>query len=372
MFIMGNSRQLIRAALFVCTGCILSGTADAGETDWHLSGFGTLAGVKTDEDTAKYRLDLRQGDGATSDVDWGLLSKAGAQLSVDFGRQFSITAQAVAQRRGQDDMNPEIEWLYASYRPVSWFDIRVGRLVMPELMMSDYRSVGYAQPTLTAPAIVYLWGSVSQFEGAQILNRIPLAGGLLTLQASTGEAKDDFWINTEPTAIAPGVIAPPYMEARFENMRALNATYEWGNWLLRTVRVEGDTIFPIISVRTEQSFTGFGLQYDNGHLLVMAESIDRSDSASAEYVMFGWQFGKWLPSATFSHSKVVEQVTLQNINYNSKMFALRYNISKNLAAKLQWEEVPADFINGFNQWLDAYPGFSGDRKVISLGLDFVF
>jgi hypothetical protein len=366
---------LFRFALLVCVGAVPGATVYADVLEWDFSGFGTLAGVKTDEDIAKYRLDLRQGEGASSDIDWGLHSKLGVQAAADFGESFSLTAQAVAQRRGQDDMDPELEWLYASYRPASWFDIRAGRLVMPELMASDYRSVGYAQPTATPPALVYIWASVSSFEGAQLYNRIPLGEGLLSIQTSVGESDEVFWFSsapvTVPTPFGP-LTVPPDLDIRVRNLRAVNVAYEWSDWLVRAVNLEHDLSFPDSLFgpgEFEQTFKGLGVQYDNGRLLVMAEHVDRSDAATAQYVLLGWRFDKWLPSATFAESDVTDPITLQDVSYDSTSFALRYDISRSMAVKLQWEETPAA---NTSLWLDVYPGFGGDREVISFSLDFVF
>lgn len=366
---------LYRFALLACVGVMPGAAVYADALKWDFSGFGTLAGVKTDEDIAKYRLELRQGDGASSDIDWGLHSKLGAQATVDFGESFSLTAQAIVQRRGQDDLDPELEWLYASYRPASWFDIRAGRLVMPELMASDYRSVGYAQPTATPPALVYIWASVTSFEGAQLYNRIPLGEGLLSIQTSVGESDEVFWFAsapvTVPTPFGP-LIVPPDINVRVRNLLAVNFAYEWSNWLVRAVKLEHDLSFPgslFGSGEFEQTFEGLGLQYDNGRLLAMAEHIDRSDAATAQYVLLGWRFGKWLPSVTFAESDVRDFITQQDIGYDGTSLALRYDVSQSMAVKLQWEETPAA---NTSLWLDTYPGFSGDREVISFSLDFVF
>lgn len=375
----GRYRALRYLTALIGAAGLVSGSAHAAELDWNFSGFGTVAGVKTDEEIARYRLDLRQGDGASDDIDWGLHSKLGAQLKASLGEQFSVTTQAVAQRRGPDDMDPELEWLYASYRPTSWFDLRAGRLIMPELMLSDYRSVGYAQPTVTPPALVYIWASVSQFEGAQLLNRISLGNGLLSIQTSAGEADEDFWIATEPQTGGP-VPLPPSTNLKFEDLRGINVTYESGNWLFRGVNIEEDAtlpnslVAPGSSTTIDQTFKGLGLQYDNGDLLVMAETIERTDIATAQYLLAGWRFGRWMPSITFVESQVTDQVTREKIDYDSSMLSLRYDVADDMALKLQWEEVPADLINNYSQWLNSYPGMSagGDREVISFGMDFIF
>ena len=373
-----RTRAFYLLIILISFNAIPAATCYADGIKWSLSGFGTLAGIKTDEDIAQYRLDLVQGEGATSDIDWGLRSNLGAQLTVDFSKQFSLTAQAVAQRRGQDDMDPELEWLYASYRPASWFDIRAGRLVTPFLMASDYRSVGYAQPTITPPVLVYIWTAVSSFEGVQLLNRFSLGNGSLSIQTSVGEGEETLWLDsTSPVTFGPFVI-PPDSRTKLDNIRAVNLMYEWGDWLLRGARVEtelgtADNFVSITPLSSEFTYKVYGLQYDNGDLLVTAEYYSAKDLVNAQYILFGWRFDKWLPSIAFSNSDIVDVLTGQELKLDSKMFALRYDVVKNMAIKLQWEKVPADS-TGFtpSPWLNAYPGFAGDREVISFGLDFIF
>jgi hypothetical protein len=373
----GGLNRTLRGLVLLVYAAMPAAAAYADDIKWDFSGFGTVAGVKTDEDIAQYRLDIRQGEGATSDdIDWGLLSRLGAQLTVDFGEQFSLTAQAVAQRRGQDDMDPELEWLYASYQPASWLDVRVGRLVLPILMASDYRSVGYAQPTVSPPPLTYIWTGTPSFEGIQLLNRFSLGSGSLSIQFSAGEGDEVFWTDsTSPVSFGPFVI-PPDSRLKFDNLYALNVMYEWGDWLLRGARLEADYTIEDVPLPVPPSsitYNTYGLQYDNGRLLIIAENFDISDLATTQYILLGWRFGKWLPSITFSESEVVDVVTQQKIDSNSTMFALRYDVIKNAAIKLQWEKVPAGFTNQTpSPWLDEYPGFDGDREVISFGLDFIF
>ena len=366
MSIMEDGGQLIRAMLFVCTGCTICCNAGAGEADWHISGFGTIAGAMTDEDVAEYRTEQTQSKGATSDVDWGLHSVLGMKLSVDLGEQWSLTTQAVARRNGSDDLVPNLDWLYLSYHPRSWFDLRAGRFIMPAFLLSDYLEVGYAQPTIGPPAHVYIQGSISTFEGLQLFNRFPVGTGSLSIQTSAGSSEADIYVQSPDFKLVFDI----------NNLASINANYEWNNWLLRAGFLQADfSPDPLYTLETK--FTSLGVQYDNGKLLFIAERITResepiTDSVTAQYILAGWHFGKWLPSITYSEANV-EYIWLVNVQADSEATALtlRYDLSRSTAIKLQWEQVPptADAL-----WLNPYPAFLAgkDREIVSFGLDFVF
>lgn len=347
-----------RLLAFVILVNLPVGAVYADGIDWDFRGFGSIAGAKTGTDRAEYRLDLLQGKGADSDIDWGLHSNLGAQIRADFSDQFSVTGQAVAKRRADDDMDPDLEWLYASYRPASWFDLRAGRLVMPEFLISDYRSVGYAQPTIGPPSTIYVYGSITQFEGAQILNKLPVGDGVLTLQTSAGSAEHDFYFGGFD------------FKFEMENILGLAMTYERGNWMLRASNLNGD-VEAGPGGPTEAKFKAIGAQYDNGKLFATLESIDRVDVAKAHYLMFGYRFGKWQPTVTYTDS-AISNFFGPDIDSETTAFTLRYDMTANTAVKAQWEEVPHA---NFWMWLtDDFSFFAGDEKqeVVSFSLDFIF
>jgi hypothetical protein len=360
----GTIRGLGRISLIIglCNLPLGVAYAQTGGINWNFQGFGSVAGVQTDEDRAEFRRDVREANGADKDLDFGQRSNLGAQLSVNFNEQWSATAQAVAKRRGEDDMDPDLEWLYAAYKPHPWFNLRAGRLVMPELLISDYRSVHFAQPTIGPPAQVYIFGSITSFDGAQVLSNITLGDGILTLQLSGGSAEEEFFFTGFP---------PQDIEQ--DNIQALNVRYEWGNWLVRGVTMESD-ITQEFTGAVESEFQAYGVQYDNGSLSMTSEFLDREGVAEAAYLQLGYRFGKWQPSVTYTELDM-PGFGMGDIETDGTSLALRYDLTSSVALKLQYEEA-----NPMNFWMwtntPAFPSpyyFDLDnRKITSFSVDFIF
>lgn len=359
-------RHKSRITLFWCVW-MLSASPVAAQSDgvnWRLNGYGTVAATITDEDNAEYRVEMTQSEGATSSVDWGLRSKLGVQLSAQLDPQWSVVGQVLAKRRGDTDMDPDLEWFYASYRPASWFDVRAGRMVLPVFMLSDYRPVGFSQPFVEPPGHVYIDASLTQFDGAQLINRFPLGEGSLFIQTSVGSAEVEL-------DLGGGFL----LDFDIEDIQNLNIIYEWGNWMLRTglQRADVEPEFNFIVPPFEDEFSGVGLQYDNGRLLVMAEQVERNtepavSKSSAHYILVGWRFGKWLPSIM-----VAERDRKTNDPFSdseSTALAVRYDIRNDMALKVQWEQASPDT----TIWLNPTPAFlfGEDRNIYTLSLDFVF
>lgn len=360
-------KNRLRRAMLLGGFCALAAGA-ANAADWRFNGFGTVAGTWTDEDNVEYRVEMTQSEGATSDIDWGLRSKLGAQLSGEFTPEWSLTGQVLAKRRGDQDMDPDLQWFYASYRPASWFDLRVGRLVLPVFMLSDSRPVGFSQPFVEPPGHVYIDASLEEFDGAQMINRFPVGQGSLSIQTSAGSSEVEF-------VLGNGL---PDVDLEVKDIVNLNVIYEVGDWMLRAgmqradVEPKQNSFIPPV----EDTFSGVGLQYDNGRLLVMAEQVKRETDpdiadSTASYILAGWRFGRWLPSVTVAERDTDDTATPFG-DSESTALTLRYDVRNDMAIKAQWEQASPDT----TIWLGAETNplfFVGDdRDVYTVSVDFVF
>ena len=63
---------------------------------------------------------------------------------------------------------PSLEWANVKYAVTDEFSVRVGRMVLPFNMLSEYRNVGYSLPFVRAP--VELYGSLpfTNFDGGEL------------------------------------------------------------------------------------------------------------------------------------------------------------------------------------------------------------
>lgn len=331
-----------------------------------VSGFGTIGAMVTDNDGAQYRSDLRQSRGADKSADFGIDSRLGLQANVKFNDTFSAVGQLLTSRRQSD--RPVVEWLYGQANLPAGFSLQLGRMVLPTFMVSDSRSVGYAAHWLRAPQEVYALYPASAFDGGQLQYKATLGPVNLTAQLAAGKTKSD--ISLLGTAVT----------IDFEKLRSANLLLETGNWLLRLgqtqapgVKISGFGLPPL-----DDKFTGVGVQYDNGTLLVMGEYTMRRQSAPAPfdsnswYLSSGWRFGVWMPYATVS--RLTPKGSRSGLVPADKVSAigLRWDAMRNVAIKAQYQKIDAA---AGASYVNVSPAFAAERPTVnalSVAVDFVF
>ena len=87
-------------------------------------------------------------------------------------------------RRVEHEKNMEIEWAFVKAAPLPGLSLRVGRMAMPNYMVSDSRNVGFANTWLRPPNEVYGLASLPRSEGANVtysheLGSVRLTGTVL-------------------------------------------------------------------------------------------------------------------------------------------------------------------------------------------------
>lgn len=329
-----------------------------------LTGFGTLGVVSADTDQAQYRAELTQGRGASKDWDVGVDSKLGLQANATLNETFSIVGQMLVSRRLAHAA--ALEWLYGSARLPAGFELKLGRMVLPTFMVSDSRNVGYTAHWLRAPQEVYGTYPTNSFDGGQLTYKNSLGPVNLTVQASAGKAR---------SIVNLSGVQPVEMD----RIRSLNLLAETGDWLLRVGQTRADSNFPDLPFIPQEAdrFTGFGVQYDNGRAIVMAEYVTRrQDVASlfdsnSWYLTGGWRFGDFTPYAIVSRFRPIGPVYIDRTTTRAEAIGLRWNALQNLALKLQVQTTQGDSASIVN----SVPSFTANPprvRVISAALDFVF
>jgi hypothetical protein len=380
---------------------IASTTAQADDSMFKFSGYGTLAATFTDSDSHVFRSSLSQAKGAGTAPDLGVDSKFGVQGVATFGQGWTAVGQLLLQRRRTDeaalsdnDVSLGLEWLFAQYSPTSNLDLRLGRVVLPAFMLSDSRNVGYAQPWMRAPLDVYGHMPLTNLTGAQVVWRVPVSDVMFTIQPTYGNCQANTFLN--------GVSS----SGQKSDVVALNVSAEVGDWTVRAGQVRSSVPFSMallaqmgdptpISYDMKDVFTTVGLQYDNGQAVLISEWAKRKQNglpASADnlsvmsqfiyssyfagkplaaetawYVGAGWRMGKALPMLTYGHFK--NSSAFQPDSWNSLNFSLRYDVMDRVALKAQIGRYKANDNTAF-----AYTTSGDHQKVMTYaaGLDFVF
>jgi hypothetical protein len=228
------------------------------------------------------------------------LSRAGVQVNA----RISDQAEAVVQLLGRanDDYDVEAHWAYLAYNLTPNLKLRAGRLVLPFYLHSQYLNVGYAYPWVELPTEIYGAIPIDTMEGldASWMFQTGMVNHTLNLFYGSMEVDvngDLFMVN---------------------NQRGINlrSTYHnistWISYTSSRVSLdlgENGPEFELLSLDDDYAhYTGIGIQYDNGTLLLMAETTELKIAAPenwfptqpASYVTVGYRFGKLMPHLTWA------------------------------------------------------------------------
>lgn len=318
-------------------------------------------------------------NGYTDEIDFEEGSKLGIQGTFALTEQTKIVSQLIA--RGDDNWSTSMEWAFLSHDFENGLVTRIGRLRAPIYMYSDYLDVGYAQPWITPPSELYSVVPISAFDGVDVLYDMPVGEATLTFQAIYGEAvyeDDDGNLGSD---------------LDFSQTAGLVATVGYEDWTFRSMYFTTDVSADATTLAGEFDknnayFTGVGVGYDNGELIVVSEYAmsdvqgDYSDTKSG-YLTVGYRIDAFTPYATYSFLKSTdnaERTGLNQLAFNWKRTAYsvgtRYDISSNLSFKADITYA-TDFDNtngGLYDNVDLLTGTfpEDDTLVYSVSFDAVF
>ena len=313
-----SERLPTRQAAMLCALFVLAQAAargdEASRLKFEFNGYATLGVVHSDEDQADFLGSLLLENGAGYSSSWSLEvdSRVGAQLTATFTSQLSAVVQVVAEQHADGDYTPFVEWMNLKYQVTPDASIRIGRIVVPTFMVSDYRKVGYVNVWIRPPNEVYALVPLTANDGVDASYRL-LAGDFAhTFQASVGQSDLEL---------------PDGGTAKARNSWGVAATTERGAWSGRLAYQRThlyidsyNTLFDAfrqfgpegaaIADRYDTDggpfeFLGAGAQYDPGDWFVMAEAGSvRAHSAvgdrTAWYISGGYRWAKLTPYLTYS------------------------------------------------------------------------
>ena len=178
-------------------GLAATSPASAGDESFRpkltFNGYATLGLVHSSEERADVlgSFLLERGAGFTANWSAEVDSRIGAQLTAAFGAQLSAVVQLVAEQQADGTYTPHLEWANLKYQASPEFSLRLGRVVLPSFMVSDYRKVGYANAWVRPPVEVYALIPVSASDGLDASYRISVGEFADTLQANVGRSDTD-------------------------------------------------------------------------------------------------------------------------------------------------------------------------------------
>lgn len=311
-------RASFRSLLLLPLACASHAAEPAG-FNLDLNAYGTLSGVHSDQDDADFIAELKQPDGAgfTDDPALGIDSRIGLQLTATFTPRLSSVVQIISEHQHDGTFSPIVEWANVKYDLTPEFSMRAGRIVLPILMTSEYRKVGYANHWVRPPVEVYHLLPVTNNDGVDISYRIPFGNHTYTLLGYYGS----------------NVAKLPRGEVEGRGSRGIINTLEFGSTLLRLgytySGLQADAINGFFDLFRNFGAPGnalahryglhdksatsvvLGMNYDPGRWFAMAEWI-RIDTDSfigtnrAWYASGGLRIGNATPYVTYSRKDSVE------------------------------------------------------------------
>lgn len=155
-----------------------------------ISGFGTLSAVRTDTDAIGYRVG-QQPTNSIKPNDWSLTpdSLLGVQLDIAQKSDLSATVQVVSRHRTTNAIEPTFDWAFVKYQFNPQWRVRIGRVLTPALMDSEFRYVGYANVYARPNNDLYPIYPLNNHDGIDLNYQGPLAGGVFNVSGFAGTSK---------------------------------------------------------------------------------------------------------------------------------------------------------------------------------------
>lgn len=368
-----------------------------------VSGYGTGALTMSDTDQAEF-VTPNQAAGVKKQPRPGADSKLGLQATAVFNDALSLTGQGLVHKYGRDHFGAELTLAFVKMKASDDVSVRLGRIGLPAYLVSDYRSVGYANLMLRAPIELYGQVVMEYFDGADIVYQHTFGATALTAQFGAGNNKTK---------------VPGGSEFSLKPLTSLHVVAENGPFTVRLGRVgarfssldNADLAALVAGVNgagfpgvadalkvadAKGSFTSLGLGLDWRDIIVQAEIAKRKTNARvvpdtrAWYAMVAYRAGQFTPY--FQHAAVTQgsarafaelpltgpyaalsagaNGAIRAGLQTSNAIGLRWDFHKSAALKLQMDRIaPRD---GAGLFVNAAPGFHGPVRVYAAAVDFVF
>lgn len=393
---------------------------DTNEPTLKLSGFGTLGLVYNSSRQFDYLRDLLQakGVGVSRQLDFGVDSLLGLQLSSNLNDYLDATVQTVI-RRGENEFRPDVTWAFVKYYPNDQVDLRIGRLGFDVYPLADSRNVAYAY-TWVRPPVEYFGGLiVSYIDGVDAVYKYDVGQHQAKIKLFAGKARE------QVLAEAPG----KYFSLKGSQIWGGHLELQSSHWLGRLgyTELRFDHNFPsiqglldllnsplIAQFSTTPSalaenllfehkkirYLSAGLVYDEGPLqaqLMLSRLQSQTlgfNSNVAAFFTIAYRFKAWTPYFTLAKTRPLESSDVRTglplgINpgidqleagvqgflkstrnkQSSLSLGLRYNLNQTSDIKFQ-----LDRINNQERLITrgALTEWNGKATIISTSYNFIF
>lgn len=404
-------RSAIAVVLLCALQAVAPGAYASGTPGISFNAFGTLGVVHSDEDQADFVANFfaPEGVGYSDDTSASVDSRLGLQLSADITPRLSGIVQVIVEQRHDDTWEPTLEWANLAYDIAPGLSIRVGRMVLPIFLASEYRKVGYANPWVRPPQEVYRIVPVTSSDGFDISYRAYADGYTNTARVTYGNKDEadsvrarDGWTFSNMLERGPATLFGSYTRVRL-TIDGPAALFDG----FRQFGPEGAAIADRYDARSKDfDYLALGMGYDPGDWFVTGEWA-RATSRTflgdnrGWYLTGGYRVGSFTPYATVARIRL-ESATSDpgldltglpppaagaaaglNAGLNALLGAqarqrswsagVRWSFHRNAALTLQYDHLDLDD-GSRGVLINEQPGFrrGGSVSLFSAAIDFVF
>ncbi|WP_431476159.1 porin [Massilia eburnea] len=408
-------KQLLAAAMLAATS-MMAQAGTLGDGNLSISGFGTLGVAKTNSDDAKFaRYNQAAGTGDSPRI--GLDSNLGLQATYTFNDSLSGTVQVLTRKNTSQQFTTDFTWGFLKYKLNDETNVRLGRVVLPAFLISDYQNVGYANTMMRPPIEMYGQAPIENMDGADVNWQHAFGDTNVTVQGFGGVSRGKLYIPTGGGAVAkhqspvfgaavtaeygPFTARLAHARAKIEvnNLAPINALTDGLNatQVPAAIQLADDLT---LKGGKKMSFTEIGLTMDWKNIVLQAEYAQRRahepvyiPETNSGYIMAGYRFGKVLPYYAHAYYKDAgTSVTVPTLpaghplaatfgavrgllaspEQKSDLIGMRWDFAKSLALKVQIDHVKPQKKGGSLILPSGVMTYNNSVNVYAAGIDFVF
>lgn len=368
-----------------------------GDSMFKVSGFGTIAATHSSEKNADFVASMAQpsGSGSSRDWDWANDSRFGLQVDTKLTDTLSATVQLLAEQESSNRFGAHVHVANIKWQATDKLSFRVGRMLQPFYLISDYQKVGYSLPWVRGPLEVYQIGIFSKYDGADVTYKTNVGGLSVTTQAFAGNEE----VNLPDTTKVQSKKEVGFNVTVESGAHLYRFSYQQANGVLDSAAIDAAYQFANPTIATnydlnnkKKKFMALGYTYDPGKWFLMAElaslkgSTDVFGKHTGGYVTAGYRIDKFTPYATLSRFRVdnglesgdpVVDMVLQGLTNSGRRVAsvgVRWDFMKNVDLKLQLDHVTLEGA-GSHGMLTNYgnaAGLGNSYNVFTAAVDYVF
>ena len=404
-------KQLLVASVLAALGMMQAQAGMLDDGNLSISGFGTLGVAKSNTDAVQFAR-YNQAEGVSDKAKIGLDSNLGLQATYKINEMFSTTAQILTRKNTSQSFTTDLTWAFLKIKVNEEVNLRVGRVVVPTFLISDYQNVGYANTMMRPPVEMYGQAPIENVDGVDVNYQHAIGDFNLSTQAFVGVSRGKLFVPT-----AGGSVATYRAPAA-----GISVGGEYGPFTLRLghaqAKLDSNDVGPLNNLTNTLkavgfgqlgqdmtlnggkriAFTSLGLTMDWRNIVLQAEYAQRRakepvyvPDTNAWYTMVGYRFGKVLPY--YSHAaykgagqsvnvpanfpktgalaSAVNYSFLSSSEQSSDLVGVRWDFAKSLALKVQVDRVKPKAKSGSLNFGPA-AGYTNNVTVVGAALDFVF